>query len=45
MELFLVILDAKQGAREGRGFKTNSYSYCCRELDVLAIFDPGWLRE
>jgi hypothetical protein len=39
-----VILDAKQGAREGRGLKTNSHSYCCRQLNVPAIIYPGWLR-
>ena len=37
--LIAVIPDAKQGAREGRGFETNRHSYCCRELNILLITD------
>jgi hypothetical protein len=42
--LIAVIPDAKQGAREGRGFETNRHSYCCRKLNVLLITD-WWLRK
>jgi hypothetical protein len=36
--------DAKQGAREGRGFETSRHSYCCRELNMLLITD-WWPRK